>query len=183
MGIITEDTILDDIGRREGTKYTDRPTDRGGPTRYGVTIPGLKDYRAHLGDRRPVTAMDIQQLTPGEARKVLAWGYIQLPNFHYIDDGQLRALMVDSAVNHGRGRASRWLQIAMGMTKEQQDGKIGEKSLAELRKHPPAKLYREVLAIRVEFYGEIVTKDDTHTQEENAWGWSRRIGEFIRGMP
>jgi len=44
-----------------------------------------------------------------------------------IEDGRLRALVVDAGVNHGVRRAAKWLQRAAGV---EEDGIVGPRTLA-----------------------------------------------------
>lgn len=52
--LATPAQIVDDILRREGSTFTDRPNDRGGPTKYGVTQTAWDDYVGGHPERAPV---------------------------------------------------------------------------------------------------------------------------------
>lgn len=159
---------LDRILIREGG-FVDNPADRGGPTKYGITLNTLSE---HLG--RPASTAEVEALTETEALTIYRKRYISDPGFDSISDPALFDLVVDSAVNHGPSRATKLLQGAVG-TKP--DGVIGPETLRGLSLTPPAVVRRRVLAARVRLYGRIISAD--HSQAVFAAGWLNRAAEFI----
>lgn len=165
---MTSDKIIDDLLRREGSEYTDRPNDRGGPTKYGITQRSWEDYcrRAML-----VPAGSVRNLTETQARgfydaqfiKPLAW----------IKNGELLVLVVDCAVNHGPSRAIQWVQQAAGVDA---DGFVGPVTQSAVNSRP-FDVHAGVLKRRFEFYAELVTDDPK--QLEFLRGWISRACEFI----
>jgi lysozyme family protein len=101
--------IIDDILKKEGAAYTNNPLDRGGPTKYGITLKTMQ------GIRPGATATDVQNLTEDAARRIYYDLYVVKPGFVHVaaQMPQLGAKMVDAGVNVGPGRASRWLQTAL----------------------------------------------------------------------
>jgi len=88
--------------------YVDDPADRGGPTKYGITLPTLAEQRG-----RPVTKADLIALTCDEAAVVyrdLYWAKIQGDD---LPSGVDYAVF-DAAVHSGPRQAARWLQDALG---------------------------------------------------------------------
>lgn len=166
---MTTDEMIDDILHREGG-YVDHAADKGGPTNFGIT---QKTLSAWLG--RQATKGDVQALDEKTARAIYAKAYVQAPGFDQIKDDRLRALVVDSGVQHGPTTAAKWLQIAVGANP---DGKIGPKTLAALNAAKTEAVYLAVLALRTEYYGRILVNDAS--QHVFALGWLRRIGEFIK---
>lgn len=160
--------IIDDILRREGSDYTNHPADRGGPTKFGITLGKLTEVRGHA------TAANVEALTEAEARAIYEQEYIVKPGFAGIKDDSLRELVVDTGVNSGPSRAARWLQEAAGETA---DGRIGPKTLAAVNAMDAAALYRKVLASRVRFIGRLIADDPK--QAVFAAGWANRLAEFV----
>jgi lysozyme family protein len=150
MAGMNTESLLDDILRREGG-FVDHPADRGGPTNFGITQATLAIYREL---------------------------YLRGPGFDRIECDALRALLLDCAVNHGTGRAARWLQQAAGVTV---DGRVGPVTLAAVNRQDGARLYRAVLAERCRFYGRLITRDPS--QAVFAAGWASRVAEFIEATP
>ncbi len=91
--ILTED-IIDGVLQREGTTYTDRPDDKGGPTCCGITLATLRAYRAPAS----TSVDDLKALNPQTARPVYQHVFVDAPGFSQITDPSLQALMVDAGV-------------------------------------------------------------------------------------
>lgn len=174
---MTEDQIIDDIIRREGRVFVNHPADRGGPTKFGITQKTLAGYRG-----KDVTPEDVAALTEEEARAIYRSDFLI---FGKIESEALRALLIDSGVNHGQGNAVKFLQRALGVDA---DGILGPQTLEAVRKMNADTLYLRVLAERMKFYGKIVSRDPVlkkareagfHLQAENAEGWANRLNEFF----
>ncbi len=164
--------LIDDIIRREGSEYTNRPTDRGGPTKYGITQKTLADHRG-----TPVTPADVEHLTEAEARKIYWFRYYLQPHFDQIHDPALSTLMVDSGIQHGTTRVVKWLQTIVG-TKT--DGVLGPQTISAVNSYGSYNIYKLFLKHRIQFYGEIIEAD--HTQAVYARGWLSRVSEFIDAL-
>lgn len=164
--------LIDDILRREGG-FVDHPADRGGATNFGITQETLAAWRGH-----PVTVEDVRKLTRDEAAEIYAARYVLEPRFADIEHEALAALVVDCGVNHGTGRAARWLQQAADVTP---DGIVGPLTLAAVNSLDGDVLYRAVLAERCRFYGQLITGDPS--QAVFAAGWANRVAEFIEEAP
>lgn len=167
---MTADDIIDDILQREGDRYTNRAADRGGPTKYGITQATLSRYRG-----RPVTAAEVQGLTREEARAIYCQLYVH--PWEWIVDDDLRALMVDTAVQHGR--APKLLQEAATAAGARLniDGDIGQKTRAAVLQIPPHRMWRALYARRLAYYGELVRADPI--QASNIHGWMNRMGSIL----
>lgn len=175
--------LITDILAREGATFTNRDSDRGGPTKFGITLNTLISYL-----NKPATAGDVANLTEPEARDIYLTLFYRNPRFDKITDPLLAALVVDSGVQHGTQRAAQWLQLALGVNT---DGVIGDKTIAMLAAANPSLIYRRVLARRVRFYGDIITNDykaqkaaghiAAPLQADNAAGWANRVAGFIEG--
>src|SRR3990167_7881600 len=113
----------------EGSGFVDRSDDRGGPTRYGVTIPMLSAFR-----QREVTARDIRDLGEMEARDVyvlLFWNKLRCDD---LPDG-LDLAVFDAAVHAGQGQATKWLQQSCNLLRSNgpwidDDGVLGSRTMA-----------------------------------------------------
>lgn len=175
---------LKEILRREGG-FVDHPADRGGATNFGITAATLGDWRG-LG--RPASREEVRALTEREARKIYTQRYLTDTGFAHIKNAKLRDLLLDCAVHHGPRRAAIWLQEAVGVDA---DGKVGPRTLSAIRsfgRAPSAtslrmttasaqKLRMTILAKRIVFFGELITKDPK--QAVFAKGWMVRVSEFL----
>lgn len=126
--------VIDGILEREGWPvYTDRgEDDRGGPTKGGITLRTLADWR-----RQPVSAGDVMNLAEREVRQIYRHRYVYARGFDAIVDDQLRFQVIDAGVLHGTGWAARRLQELVGV---EVDGMIGPVSQAAIAGHDPTQL-------------------------------------------
>lgn len=169
--VVTPESIIDDILRREGG-YVDHPADKGGPTKHGITLATLSDWRG-----QPTTPEHIKNLTEVEAREIYRERYILEPRLHKVIDPKVRALAVDCAVNHGPKQAVKLLQLAARVFP---DGALGPKTEAAVSRMDAAVLYHRLCAARVRLYGQIITKDPS--QSVFAAGWTNRVADFIEDV-
>lgn len=160
--------LIDDILRREGSAFTNHPNDKGGPTKYGITLATLRRVRGNQN----LTAEDVEALTEPEARNIYNDEFIVAPHFDRISDDRLRALLVDWGVNSGPARPIKVVQRLVGVT---DDGVLGPKSLTAVNSTDG--LFEKVLAARVAYYHELVEEDPT--QECFLHGWLNRCQEFV----
>jgi lysozyme family protein len=133
------DRIIDEIIRLEGSAYTNHPSDKGGPTKYGVTQRTLSQV---LG--RPASIAEVQNLSESMAREIYRRMYVVDPGFDAILTVMPKVAheLVDSGVNAGVGRASEWLQRSLNALNRQGkdypdikvDGDIGPVTMATLRR-------------------------------------------------
>lgn len=178
----TVDAIISDVLRREGwPTYTDRPSDRGGPTKGGITLATLAAWRG-----RSVTAADVANLDEHEARAIYRQRYVVEPGYSLISDGLLLGLVVDCAVLYGTDDASPWLQIAANRLGAglKVDGAVGPRTAAAVNALPAVSLYILVCSERIRKTGRIVTADAkrrrrTEDQALNAAGWLNRATELL----
>lgn len=161
--------IIDEIIVAESSDYTDHPEDRGGPTKYGITLKSLSDFRG-----RQCTPAEVERLTEAEARNIYMLKYVRGPGFVKIIDERLLGLVVDCGVNHGTARATRWLQEIVGVI---QDGVFGPLTADAVNRHEPRKLFIRLLGIRIRFYGRLITDDPR--QAKFAAGWMNRAVGFF----
>ena len=167
---MTTKDIIDEIIKREGG-YVDHPADRGGATKYGITLSTLTAYRS-----RTVTTEEMKSLEREEAYAIYHDEYLVKPSLGKVNSISLRALALDCAVQHGPARAIRWLQGIAGVPA---DGIIGPQSIDAINRLDSDVLYKKMVAERCRFYGRIITNDPT--QAVFAAGWANRLAEFIEG--
>ena len=161
--------MLDRLLAREGG-YVDHPADRGGPTNYGITQAKLADWRGE-----PVSAADVQDLMPDEARAIYRNRYWTGPGFDRLD---LPALLIeavfDTGVHSGPRTAIEILQRAAGT---EDDGIIGRLTIRACQRTPARRLTARFLAQRGLFLGYLVGSDPS--QEVFRVGWANRVAAFV----
>ena len=170
--------VITDILKREGSKFTDDPDDGGGPTRHGVTIGALCEYRRAINGFMPKTVDEIREairnLSVEEARAIYQRLYIDRPRFGEIKHPELRALVIDTGVLHGRHRAARWLQGVAGV---KADGWVGDITLGAVNGRQWRPIYLGLLARRYLGFAAFVKSKPSQLK----WlkGWTNRANEFL----
>jgi len=160
--------IADAIIQREG-RFTDHPNDRGGATKYGITLRTLEWWR-----KRPVTVEDVKNLTLDEAREIYIHKYIKAPGFDKVPESMLQLQLVDFGVNSGPGAAILNLQEILGVPA---DGKLGPRTLEALSQADLNKVNIALLKRRLMMIARIVKRDNK--QVAFLMGWIKRALEFI----
>jgi lysozyme family protein len=160
---VTDDEILSIILQHEGATYTNHPADRGGPTKWGITLDVLRAWR-----RRHVTAEDVRNLTEHEAGSIYRANYIS--PFNPLGATTLRANVIDMSVNAGIVRGIKLLQQTVGASV---DGIFGPETvrLSVSRDWNPL-----FVGVRLSFYERIIENNSTQIIWRN--GWRRRALSF-----
>lgn len=166
---MTDDQIIDGIIAREGG-YVDHPDDAGGPTKFGITLSTLATSRNFAVD-----ASDVEHLSIDEARAIYRKRYLEDSGIWKIAGEELRARVLDAAVNHGPGNAIKMLQRAIGVTA---DGAIGAVTLTALPHLDQWKMIDRFTGQRCKFYGDYIQNHPE--QKVFAAGWFHRLGDLAK---
>jgi lysozyme family protein len=140
--------------------YVNHPSDPGGMTNLGVTKRVWEEWTG-----KPATEADMRALTPemvGPLYKTRYWNAVKgddLPS-------GIDLCVFDAAVNAGVGRASKFLQQAVGVTA---DGQIGPKTFAAITAKPADDVIDEFCALREAHYKSL------STFATFGKGWMRRL--------
>lgn len=174
-------SVIDSLLQDEGwPKFTNDTNDLGGPTKGGITLATLSDWR-----ERQSTVAELMELTEREAREIYYHRYISAPNFDKIQDDRLAYLVIDAGVLHGPARAAMWLQAGLGGIAV--DGRIGPATLAVLARAEPHVAALSFLATRARFIGRLVSDNYKNRvkgltrkdQSRFAAGWIDRVMKGI----
>lgn len=153
---------------REGG-YVNNSSDRGGPTKYGITLATLHDWR-----KCPVSLYDVQQLTVDEATKIYRKRYFDDPGISAITDQPVLEELFDYGITSGPGTAVKALQKALDVPT---DGAIGPVTLRVIRNvtNWPALFWR-IKAERLELVLRYIGRDPS--QSIFADGWANRFDQL-----
>ena len=160
------DRALELVLAHEGG-FVDHPDDRGGATRYGITEGTLYRARQDLGD----LPSDVRDLSRDEARRIYADLY-WTPSLAHALPWPASYVHMDAAVQHGVGRAVRFLQAALGVTV---DGRVGPETRGAtqaVRDWRP--VTADMLTRRSLYYIRILAD---RSQASFARGWANRLEE------
>lgn len=154
-----EEGLINTREQRRAVGYVNDPYDSGGETKFGVAKNANRD-------------LNITRLTWEEAKSVyykrywLAGSCDKLPS-------RVAVLHFDGCVNHGVGRANKFLQTAIGAYP---DGVVGPQTLGAVHNTDPIEVCKSICNQRRLFYKNIVRRNPTQGRFLN--GWLRRIDEM-----
>lgn len=149
--------------------YSDDPADRGGATRYGIS---LRFYRENVD--KYAGEEDIQNLTRGEARDLYYLYFWEPLSLDQLDSQPVANRVFALAVHAGLRPAVRVLQRALNHSgwKLEKDGVLGPKTLNAANATADNPLVQDLRLETYEFYQEILSR---RTQLERfRRGWARR---------
>jgi lysozyme family protein len=188
---MTLETLYADFFRREGwPQVTDRPSDRGGLTKGGITFVNYNAWRAQQG-LAPLTGAQFTDLTQPDALRFLADAFVK--PLAFLDDEPVQLLLVDFAMNAGPANAITILQgslKAIGVYGGATDGVAGPRTQSAwqaLSDGLRRGLYTAMLTaiikrdVRIALDSEARAFLATHktTQLHNLAGWLNRRLEFL----
>ena len=160
--------IIGEIIDREGG-YTNHPADTGGPTKYGITIKTLGNWR-----KAPVTVEDVKNLTIEEARQIYSHLYITTPSFDKLPTSMLQSNLIDWGVMSGPKTAIMNLQAVLGL---KTDGVMGPVTLKAVLSTDLKQLNNELVKRRALTYVRIVQNNPKKLVL--LYGWLKRVMEFF----
>lgn len=163
---------LDFVLRSEG-RFSNRAGDRGGITNYGIT---QRTYNTWL-EMRGKSLRGVMLIAMSEVRAIYQ-EYFWEPVKARLLWQPLDLVLFDASVQHGPGRAARWLQQVVG---SEQDGQIGPRTLTSLLNYTTENTKRDTIRhymdIRSAFYAQIIDNDPS--QEQFKKGWKNRMDRLI----
>ena len=164
--------MIDDVIRREGA-FVDHPADKGGPTKYGITLKTVQDW---CGDP-DLNADDLREMDEDLARDIYEARYYRDPGVDKLPTS-IQPFVFDAAVNHGPKRAIKMVQTACmyaGHDPGLLDGIVGPRTIAAA--HSYARTFLDhLIDSREVIYREIVERDPS--QSVFLDGWMNRLAEF-----
>jgi len=163
--------MLGQLLRFEGGFVNDA-ADSQGATNYGITRVTLS---AWLG--REASIDDVKEMTENTARSIYTKMYLVDPGYDKIASEDLRAILLDCAVQFGADDATPWLQNALGVPP---DGRIGPQTLLALTHADPRSVALRIMAQRIRKRGRRIT--DKPSQARFAAGWFSRDAALLEGL-
>ena len=169
--------LIGDLLEREGG-YVNNSADKGGPTKYGITLKTLAAYRGH-----DVEQGDVRVLTKSEAEDIYEANYFIAPGIDGLPD-LLQPVAFDMAVNMGPVAAIKLLQRVIHKLGSPiaVDGHLGPRSYQSAViacNVYKADVLRSVCLARKEFYRDLVDRDAS--QSVFLTGWINRANSFLIG--
>lgn len=149
--------------------YSNNPLDRGGATKFGITMATLSIYR-----KGPVSEAMVKALTLDEALKVyeaLYWRPLMLDK---VRSDALAAIILDQAINRGVAAVTKRLQRLLGV---EIDGIMGPQTIAAINSCEPRPFGIRFVFDSQMAYCDICVKDPSQLQFLR--GWIKRSQELL----
>ena len=161
------DDFIRDIIRREGG-YVNHPADKGGPTKYGITIA---NYRSWIKNPK-ATAGELSQLSTDDAIKFYRWYFAE----RRIDDLplELLPLVLDMCTLHSRIGVSTILNRVADFYDDTRPR--GQVFHGLVEQFGPRTIEALITLSRVAYFRELCNRDPS--QKAFLLGWLNRCAEF-----
>ena len=151
--------LISTPAQRKAVGYVNDPDDTGGETKFGISKNANPDT-------------DITNLTWSKSKAIYYTRYWLAGSCDKLST-RLGVLHLDCCVNHGVGRANKFLQRALSVP---DDGQIGPITLNKASTVDQINLCNLICNQRVQFFHDIVTNKPS--QEKFLGGWVRRAEEM-----
>lgn len=162
---------------------SDDPSDHGGITNFGLTIPWLNghaDAQKYTGHPAPWNPDDVKSMTKATAIQIYKDSMWDVHGYGNIDDTLVATKVFDMAVNMGEVRGEKFMQRAVNACGFQPplmcDGNLGPKSFAAINSFQGddkrTQLLKACCQIQEDFYKAIVEHDPS--QQKFLHGWLHR---------
>lgn len=149
--------------------WSNRKSDPGGATMYGVTQRVYDGYRKN----RKLEQHTVRKISMNEVGDIYRTLYANKIRFDDLPRG-IDYVVLDGAVNSGPSQSTKWIQRATGRAKA--DGNLDEATIAAIRAYPDHdQLIAKVLSYRLGFLQNL------KIYGEYGAGWRRRLADVLRG--
>lgn len=167
------DKIIPHILKWEGgNKYTNDPIDRGGATKYGITLNTLQSNHYDINHDGKVNVEDVKALQLEDFKKILKRQYWDKWKADMINNQSVANLLVDWLWGSGK-----WgIIIPQRLLGVPADGVVGMNTINALNSANQRIIYNKVWQARKEFYEKIVKNNPSQSK----WlkGWINRLNDL-----
>ena len=154
--------------------YVNHPSDKGGPTKYGVILSTWIEYGYDKNDDGKIDLNDIKLLTPDDARfiaKRIFWDFFKADK---IQNQSIADFIVDWGYNSGRSTVAKKIQQIL---KVKADGFFGAETLAAINHADQRTLFEIIKETRRLFLEHLVAVKPSQMAFYN--GWMNRLDRFF----
>ena len=166
--------------KSEGVIFTVTQYDRGGATKYGITLATFKMWcnsrfiiisNCDKDGNGMVNTNDLRITTILDVKPIYKRVYWDLIKADFIENQAIAEIICDMAINCGTGYRSQHIKAIQHFLSLKNDGKIGGNTLAAINKTNPLKLYNYIYQYRANFYRRL----GKGNQKRFERGWLNRI--------
>lgn len=148
--------------------FSNHKADKGGATKYGITIATLGKWR-----NKTVSVSDVQNLTEYEAKQIYKAWYWDPIGGDSLKSYAVAYALFDQGVNRGVGTVIKQAQKILGVTA---DGVMGPKTIQALNALAEGPFLDKFIAAARTSYANIIAADPTQAVFKN--GWENRVKEL-----
>lgn len=155
-----------------GAKFTNDPLDRGGATKYGITLNTLQSIHYDINHDGKVNVDDVKALQLEDFKKILKRQYWDRWQADKINNQSIANLLVDWLWGSGVNG----IKIPQRLLGVPADGVVGAKTINALNASNQRYIYNKVWQARKEFYEKIVKNNPSQAK----WlkGWLNRLNDL-----
>lgn len=155
-----------------GDKFTNDPLDRGGATKYGITLNTLISNNYDINHDGKVNVDDVKILQLDDFKHILKVNYWDRWQADKINNQSLANLLVDWLWGSGVNG----IKIPQRLLGVPADGVVGAKTINALNGANQRDIYNKVWQARKEFYEKIVKNNPSQSK----WlkGWLNRLNDL-----
>ena len=155
-----------------GSKYTNDPLDRGGATKYGISLNTLQSIHYDINHDGKVNVEDVKSLQLDDFKHILKSQYWDRWKADDIANQSVANLLVDWTWGSGK-HGIIIPQRCLGVTP---DGIVGMKTINALNASNQRIIYNKVWEARRQFYYNIVKSNPS--QKKWLKGWLNRLNDL-----
>lgn len=160
----------------EGKVFEDVPGDRGGPTKWGITIGRLAQVKGVKCPAKGTAAyaalrQELKDLAPERIEEIYRADYWDAVRGDELPAG-LDYCVADFGLNSGPSRAVKYLQRLL---EQPQTGTLQDEAIQEIARHPLDELITTYCDERARFLNQIV--ENNPSQAKFRKGWLSRVGD------
>lgn len=168
--------------KSEGILFTVTQYDRGGATKYGVTMGTYKIWcnsklvkiQCDKNKDGALTSDDLRSTTLDDVRPIYKKLYWDLVRADEIKSQGIAELIGDMTINCGTGFRNQHIKSIQRFVGVNQDGVIGTKTIKAINKAHQLKLYNHIFKYRSDFYKKV----GRGNQKKFVNGWLNRINNL-----
>lgn len=153
--------------------FVDNPLDKGGPTKYGITLWDWQQYGRDINGDGVIDIKDLELITPTDAEPIAKTQFWNVLLADQINSQSVAEMSVDWAYTSGTYTVIERIQSLIGVAV---DGKFGPNTLAGVNGYEPLRLFTMLKALRTRFYIDLVNTH--HVNITFLSGWLNRVNSF-----